>query len=177
MYKFLDPKFTTFSRLFPKQPFIFPDSRSPNNYVIKRDLENAVTRFFSRMRCKLRVTTIMKLIHSVIVLATGKIERDLNTEKIHFLSNCCNVEKENKKIPDFLPFFKTLSLFSEFFHIWKIALQILRHFQEFKTLYKSCIYPLVISCRLYKIMIKSQQKMKITCFSKYCIYNTLNKYQ
>ena len=29
----------TFSRLFPKQQFIFPDSRLPNNYMIKRDLE------------------------------------------------------------------------------------------------------------------------------------------
>ena len=53
---------------------------------------------------------------SVIVLAMGKIEWDLtNLKKIHLLSTCCNVEKENKKNPDFLPFFKTLSLFSRLF--------------------------------------------------------------
>ena len=74
----------------------------------------------------------------------GKIEWDLTLEKIHLLSTCCNVEKENKKNPDFLPFFKTLSLFRDFFQVWKIALQISKHFQEFKTLYKPCIYLLQV---------------------------------
>ena len=45
----------------------------------------------------------------------GKIEWYLTMEKIHLLSTRCIVEKENKKIPDFLPFFKTLSLLSRLF--------------------------------------------------------------
>ena len=37
----------TFSKLFPKQQFIFPDSeRLPNNYVIKRDLEKRKNQAF-----------------------------------------------------------------------------------------------------------------------------------
>ena len=39
----------------------------------------------------------------------GKIEWDLTTEKIHLLSTCCNLEKENKEN------IQTLSLFSRLF--------------------------------------------------------------
>ena len=65
----------------------------------------------------------MKLIHSVIVLATGKIEWDLTTEKIHLLSTCCNVEIESKKkIQTFYHFSRLYLYFRDFFQVWKIAL-------------------------------------------------------
>ena len=65
----------------------------------------------------------MKLIHSVIVLATGKIEWDLTTEKIHLLSTCCNVEiKNKKKIQTFYHFSRLYLYFRDFFQVWKIAL-------------------------------------------------------
>ena len=71
----------------------------------------------------------------------GKIEWYLTMEKIHLLSTRCIVEKENKKIPDFLPFFKLYLYFQDFFQVRKIALQISRHFQEFKT---KCTNPVYI---------------------------------
>ena len=114
----------------------------------KETLKNAGTKLFFRMHCKLTVTTvqcrhkrIMKLIHSVIVVATGKIEWDLTTEKIHLLSTCCNVEKENKKNPDFLPFFKTLSLFS------RLLSGLLCKFQRIFTNSRLCINPVYICYR------------------------------
>ena len=96
----------------------------------KETLKNARTRLFFRMHCKLTVTTvqcrhkrIMKLIHPVIVLATGKIEWDLTTEKIHLLSTCCNVEIESKKkIQTFYHFSRLYLYFRDFFQVWKIAL-------------------------------------------------------
>ena len=92
-------------------------------------LKNAGTRLFFMMHCKLTITTgqcgherIMRLLILWLnVLATGNIESDLtNGKKIHLLNTCCNVEKENDK--------KIFLYFTDFFHVWKIALQISKTF-------------------------------------------------
>ena len=53
-YKFLDPKFKTFSRLFPKQCFIFLDSRLTNRWSIEKHRNQT----FFMMHCKCTVTTV-----------------------------------------------------------------------------------------------------------------------
>ena len=50
-YRFLDPKSKTFSRLFPKQLFLVPNSSLSNRWSIKI-LKNAGTKVFFMLRCK-----------------------------------------------------------------------------------------------------------------------------
>ena len=103
-YRFLDPKFTTFSRLFLKQ-YTFFSRHKENNWVINRDLEKRRNQAFFMTHCKRTVTTVQcghfKTSHSVITcLQCGRdwIRFD-HREKIHLWSTCCSFEKK-KKTPD-----------------------------------------------------------------------------
>ena len=90
--------------------------------MVNRDLEKL---FFFQNALKMSVTTIqcgqMRVLKLLIlwlyVLAT---------------STCCSL----KTNPHFLQFSRLNIQFPDFFHAWKIALQISRLFQEFKTLYE-----------------------------------------
>ena len=72
------------------------------------------------------------------------IRFDKNNKKFHLKSNCCF---ENAQ--DFLPCSRLYLYFQDFFQVWKFAGQILRLFQEFKTLYETWTeQPYQISLRL-----------------------------
>ena len=86
--------------------------------VINRDLKKSRNKALSTMRCKRT--------------CTGKIEHDLTSrKKISLVKHLLQLSK------NFLQFFSGLFLcFSDFFQVCKIAGQISRLFQEFKTLYE-----------------------------------------
>ena len=69
---------------------------------------------------------------------TGEIESALtNTHKKNL--TCYALVVACKKNHNFLPLFQDISIyFADFFQVWKIAGQISRLFQEFKTLYEPC---------------------------------------
>ena len=142
-------KIQDFFQTIPKQQFIFPDSRLPNNYMIKRDLEKCRNQaFFFRMQCKLTKTT-MQCRHSGSLWLSWLRAR-LNgiwpiKKKFTYWALVVTLKKKTKKNQTFYHFSRLYLYFRDFFQGWKIALQISRRFQEFKTLYKPFIYPLVIS--------------------------------
>ena len=115
-YRFLDPKFKTFSRLFPQQEFIFPDSRLSNRGTT--NLKKYRTNVFF-LRC------------------TGNVRArfDQKKKKIHLLSTCVTL---GKKLKTFYYFPRLYLYFPDFFQVWEIAGQIWNLFQGFKTLYEPC---------------------------------------
>ena len=68
----------------------------------------------------------------------GEIEWELTTGKkitLHLLSRCCSFAKKKKTLLKY--YFCALFLyFQDFYQVWKIAGQISRLFQEFKTLFQ-----------------------------------------
>ena len=102
-YRFLDPKFTTFSRLFLKQYTFFPDTRKTNRWSIET-LKNAGTKLFHDAlqtygnHGATRTYKNYKSSHSVIkCLQYGRdwIRFD-HGEKIHLWSTCYSFEKKKK---------------------------------------------------------------------------------
>ena len=77
---------------------------------------------------------------------TGKIENDLtNRKKVSLVSTCCSFKKK------FTIFSRLYLYFPDFFQVQKIAGQISRLFQEFKTLYRPCLSSFKISLKKYII--------------------------
>ena len=67
-----------------------------------------------------------------------------NKEKSFFHKHTSEIEQDLSKLKKKFTYkalvaLKKKILFRDFFHIWKIAGQLLRIFQEFKTLYKPCV--------------------------------------
>ena len=72
---------------------------------------------------------------------TGKTEQDLTKMKKKITYKALVVALEKEKAQDFLPLiFSTLSPFSRLSKVWKIAGQISRLFQGFRTLYEPWLH-------------------------------------
>ena len=84
------------------------------------------------------------------------IRLDKNNKKIHLKSNSCF---ENTQ--DFLPCPRLYLCFQDFLQVWKIAGQISRLFQEFKThLYEPWTeQPYQISFRLYENYVGTEKPL------------------
>ena len=122
-YRFLDPKFKTFSK---NNSSFFQTSR--HQIGDNEDLENRRNQAFFMVHCKRTVTKvqcrckrIMKLlILRLNVMAKGEIEQDLTTaKKIHLSSTHCSFEKTKQKQTKAPAFF----LFSTLFLVLKKSIK------------------------------------------------------
>ena len=110
-------------------------------YVSKRDLKR--NKALSMMHCK----------------RTGKIENDLtNRKKISLVKHLLQLEKKK-----FTIFSRLYLYFPDFFQVQKIAGQISKLFQEFKTLYRPCLSSFKISLKKY--IINSYKSKRFEQFS------------
>ena len=112
--RFLDPRL--FADFFPKQLFLFPDSKLSIRWSI--DLEKAGTKRFPWC-----TPNLPPKLNKIWLKQTKKTSGAL-------------VAFKKKKLKTLYHFSRLYLYFTDFFRIWKIAGQISRLFKEFKTLYE-----------------------------------------
>ena len=112
-YRFLDPRL--FADFFPKQLFLFPDSKLSIRWSI--DLKKAGTKRFSWC-----TPNLPPKLNKIWLRQTNK-----KTYRVL-------VAFKKNKLTTFYHFSRLYLYFTDFFRVWKIARQISRLFKEFKTL-------------------------------------------